>query len=140
MMHLVYECAVLLISAARANQSTQGLFMQVDSDDSGTPPFRIWYQCPDDVVDSVILYNDSYIRPYKAIHQRGWTMQEHILSSRMLVYSSTRIRWYRTTIEFDGPLEGQVKQDNAEKIPMDLHTNIWQEIFSMHSSPSEMPI
>ena len=122
------------------DQSTQGLFMQVDSDDSGTPPFRIRYQCPDDVVDSVILY-DTYVRPYEAIHQRGWTTQEHILSSRMLVYSSTGIRWRcRTTIEFDGPLEGQVEQDKAEKIPLDLHTNIWQEIFSMQSSPSEMLI
>lgn len=120
-MHEVYQRATLTISASRAQASTQGFL--------GTckPIFtqRLRYIGPDgsaegSVVASIMSPNTSLST--EPINTRGWTLQEHILSRRLLIFGTYGLKWACNYIhEFDGAQEDQGWATTEEMVGLSQH-------------------
>lgn len=100
MMHQIYGCTTLVISAAMASSSTEG-FLRVCHPTDAT--FRLRYRCPNGELGSLILSHYKP-RPLDPIHGRAWTLQEHMLAPRLAIYSSTGLRFSCASGSYkDGP-------------------------------------
>ena len=94
-MNVIYKNSHLTISAASAEKCSEG-FLQKRSMHSGLEagkdPFYMQYQCPDDVRGLVILREEAPYHPHwEATRARAWTLQEHVLSPRILIYGARMI-------------------------------------------------
>lgn len=139
-MHRVYECAGLLISASSANNSNQGLFIRALEP---MVNYQINYACPNDIVGSIHFQEVADLSPNDPIHSRGWTMQEHLLSNRILVYGSSGLRWCcRSAVWFEGPWDGdEINQNDAENIVYASETLAWKSIRKQSQLPkANIPI
>jgi Heterokaryon incompatibility protein (HET) len=98
-MHKIYQNALLTIVAARASNAGQG-FLRCNSFNEGFPHrsdtrFRIPLQCYEGW--GTVFLENSYASTYyeqdEPINSRAWTLQEQILSPRLLVYGSHTLQW-----------------------------------------------
>ena len=94
-MNVIYKNSHLTISAASAEKCSEG-FLQKRRMHSGLEvgkdPFHMQYQCPDNVRGLVILREEAPYHPYwEATRARAWTLQEHVLSPRTLIYGARMI-------------------------------------------------
>lgn len=127
----IYEAAVLTLSAAKSRTSAEG-FLTCRS--QITKSNTCGYRCPDGQVGLIQLQdpkNPVYLEP---IHRRCWTLQEHLLSLRVLVFGDTGLRWRcRMANWFDGPWgESDFKLEYVEKSRV-LTNPAWGNIFSHDS-------
>lgn len=122
MMHQVYRCTTLVISAAMASSSTEGFLRVCDPTDAA---FRLRYRCPNGELGSLILsrYKPG---PPDPIHRRAWTLQEHMLAPRLAIYGTTGLRFSCSSGSYkDGPpTDGVLLTNVAES----------RNKFSLHSS------
>ncbi len=100
----IFSKSALTISAASAESSQEGFLQR------RRPPdryFRLPFLCPDGEVGSILLSNHGSPAS-EPIHRRAWTLQEHLLASRILVYGSERLRWScHTKNDSDGKMNFQ---------------------------------
>ncbi|KAI1120046.1 heterokaryon incompatibility protein-domain-containing protein [Nemania abortiva] len=100
-MDKVYEYADLLISATSAKSSAEGMLNPVLNLPANV---SCGYRCPDGQVGRILLQKAGYTPGALGVHGRCWTLQEHLLPSRILAYAGSGLRWScRTTTLFDGP-------------------------------------
>jgi hypothetical protein len=58
------------------------------------PPFLLPFRCPDGRLGSLILHRWMTTRPGpEPIDSRAWTLEERLLSPRVLMYTSTQVLW-----------------------------------------------
>jgi hypothetical protein len=93
-MHKIYACAQVTIAASKASKCSEGFL----APRSNIPQFRISirYRSGKNTAErlgSVILM-PSADRSVEPIVTRGWTLQESLLSRRILSYGSRQLRWY----------------------------------------------
>lgn len=127
-MHRIYECAALLISAAMARDSEKGLFGRAQR---AKETYVVQYRCPDGQLGNVLFQNPSENgATFESVHYRGWTMQEHLLSNRILTYGRFGLRWScRTKSWFDGPwVEGQVDENFTARTSARGEDDLWKRI------------
>lgn len=86
-MHDIYRYSYLTISASRAYSSQEGFLNHCKPVD----PIRLAYRGPDGSLGSVILSSTDMVR--EPIHSRAWTLQEHALSARLLIFGTFGMRW-----------------------------------------------
>lgn len=86
-MHDIYRHSSLTISASRATSSQEGFLSLCKPVD----PIRLGYRGPDGTLGSVILSSSYQFR--EPIHSRAWTLQEHSLSARLLIFGTFGMRW-----------------------------------------------
>lgn len=86
-MHDIYRYSYLTISASRASSSQKGFLSLCKPVD----PIRLAYRGPDGRLGSVILSSVDMVR--EPIHSRAWTLQEHALSARLLIFGTFGMRW-----------------------------------------------
>lgn len=94
-MDRLYQNAQLTISAASAERCQDGFLATRSGYRRHQTSFTsIPYACPDGKTGNVLLEEyqlyDSRIEP---LNRRGWTLQERLLSSRTLIYSSWQLLW-----------------------------------------------
>ncbi|CZR70193.1 uncharacterized protein PAC_20094 [Phialocephala subalpina] len=90
----IYSNAAVTISAARANTSAEGFLQPVTVPSPQDNSFRLRFLCPDGQIGSVIFYGQDVLEPRRdPIEQRAWTLQEHLLSQRLLIFGSRQIWW-----------------------------------------------
>ncbi|KAK4445202.1 heterokaryon incompatibility protein-domain-containing protein [Podospora aff. communis PSN243] len=98
-MHKIYASAALTISAAKSSSSDEGFLTPC------WPPsqsFRLRYKTPTQDHGSVVLAR-YHRRGGEPIHNRAWTLQEHLLSARLLVFGTHGLRWScRTAKHYNG--------------------------------------
>lgn len=86
-MHDIYRNSYVTLSASRAASSKEGFLNRCKPVD----PIRLAYRGPDGTLGSVILSSSDMIR--EPIHSRAWTLQEHALSARLLIFGTFGMRW-----------------------------------------------
>jgi len=87
----VYEQAYITISASRAASVEDGFLQtrRVPRERS----FRLPFKCKDGKLGSIILWNKRSVGWREPIDQRGWTLQESLISVRNLQFGENQVRW-----------------------------------------------
>ncbi|KAK5745375.1 hypothetical protein LTR17_001536 [Elasticomyces elasticus] len=101
----VYSRAYVTISAASAKSCKEGFLKTREVPHAHRQVFQLPLRCPDDQIGSIrfVEVDTEYDVQHESIHQRAWTLQEAILSPRVLVYDSHQLRWVcRSELRSDG--------------------------------------
>ena len=88
----IYSNAALTLVAATASNSEEG-FLRGTFGDARSPFQRLAYRCQDGQTGSMYLIERPDRGEPFPIESRGWTLQERLLSTRMLFFSSGRMDW-----------------------------------------------
>ena len=86
----IYKNSFVTISAARARHSNEGFLHDMSLPPISEPAFRLPFACPDGKLGSVILSSGLAKSP---IDERAWTLQEYILSCRVLQFTNAGLHW-----------------------------------------------
>jgi len=129
----IYEQATLTISAAKSGTSTEG-FLNPRS--QITISNACGYRCPDGQIGIIQLQSPKKKSHLEPIHRRCWTLQEHVLSSRILTFGDAGLRWRcRSAGWLDGPWEeSDFKMEYAEKSVLAHST--WTTLFGHNKEDS----
>lgn len=150
----IYEGAELTIRAALASAADQG-FLHLRSKEQMSG-FRINFGCPDGLDSTVTLQDPDLFEEwhqieyhYNPIDSRAWTMQEAMLSRRMLSFGAGGIEWYCRSIVASETVDLSVLASNDQMrnfrltqsmIPLhdtevaDLCSERWQHLVSAYSN------
>ncbi|GKT60890.1 het-domain-containing protein [Colletotrichum tofieldiae] len=125
-----YGANTVTLLAASASAATQG-FLEPRSDQGkhAVGPFRFLYRTAKGELGSVLLYNE--LGPdSEPISTRGWTLQESLLSNRMVIFSSNQLFWRCHT---SGVGRGGSLDDFAFRAIS--HTNVFSAISPLAATP-----
>lgn len=86
----IYENSHITISAARATHSREGFLHHSSLPPRQKAAFRLPFGCPDVNLGSVILFHAQF---YSPIDERAWTLQEYLLSRRVLQFTNLQLHW-----------------------------------------------
>ena len=93
----IYGSAAVTIAAARSSSATEGfLGERFPGPREGA---IVSYRCIDGELGSITLVkldddgDGDWFEPVEPIDQRGWTLQERLLSSRIIEFGSRQTRW-----------------------------------------------
>lgn len=90
----IYKNAQVTISAAPSRGSREGFLHEVQIPSPQDDAFRFKFRCPDGQLGSVIIYGQDNLEHRRdPIENRAWTLQEHLLSPRLLIFGSRQIWW-----------------------------------------------
>jgi len=151
-MSRVYTNAAVVIGAARAKTAEEGFLGPRMPPRSGGQEwaFQMRYRCPDGQEGCVVL-DPICLAPKEPIHERAWTVQEHILARRLLTYGTFQTRWVcqcsdAETSSVDGLWREVDKNEGDIGYLQDLLRNLeagtggiseaadlWDQIVSLHS-------
>ncbi|KAJ9605236.1 hypothetical protein H2200_010626 [Cladophialophora chaetospira] len=93
-MDAIFSNACIVISAARAARCSQDFLAPLTRPTPGTLSFKLPVACRDGRRGNMILYQvDLDHHSGDPIDQRAWTMQEHMLSRRMLRFGLAGLQW-----------------------------------------------
>ena len=148
-MHKIYACAQVTIAASKASRCTEGFL----SPRSNVPQFYVTIRDPIEAhnvrLSRVILIPSprGHVEP---LVTRAWTLQETLLSRRILSYGSRQLHWYCGVCQrHDGgyrnressnltsfqTLGERIIGDNSERLEM-LHTSTslrWIDIVKQYT-------
>ena len=101
-MHEIYNAAYLTISASSARGCNEGFLGSRPL----APEIPFPYECPDGVLSRGFIQDVSHKIKREPIDSRAWTIQESMLSQRLLCYGSEQLSWFcRQRIEaWDSPV------------------------------------
>jgi hypothetical protein len=90
----IYRNSYVTVCVASARSSVEGFLYPRTS----PPPYKLMaeipYRCPDEEMGSIVLCDHPHIYNFQEpIDERGWTLQEYLLSPRTLVYGTEQLRW-----------------------------------------------
>jgi len=100
----IYEQAHVTIAASRARTAHEGFLHPRDIARNLSDGFQLPFRCKNGQLGSVILVNlpAPGVGWTEPIDERAWTLEESLLSVRMLEYGTHQLRWKCHTIR-DGP-------------------------------------
>jgi hypothetical protein len=97
-MEKIYQDAYITISAAGPSDCTLGFLGNLaDPLPMRMAPIILPFRAEDDTVSTCSLYEQFSENMRASLHKRAWTMQEHLLSPRLLVFSTwpvLEVFWY----------------------------------------------
>ena len=94
-LHRTFGQAALVLSAARARSSEQGILHTIRIPEAEAEQHRIHYACPDGSQGSLIVYeypNEERVRS-DPIEYRAWCLQEHLLAPRILRFGNLAVSY-----------------------------------------------
>ncbi|TRX87706.1 hypothetical protein FHL15_011400 [Xylaria flabelliformis] len=119
-MDKIYEHADLLISASRAASMDHGFLQPIVPEDvekaeiEFSVPFKYRYQGETGrVVLEKWFESRSDLAP-DPIHSRGWTLQEHLMSKRILSFNTTGLSWQCLCDSMFGAWKKSVYTDKSQ--------------------------
>ncbi|KAF5711548.1 het-domain-containing protein [Fusarium mundagurra] len=89
----IYHNSEVTISASGGTHSDSGLLGPRET--SRMAPVPLKFTAPDESVGTVLLRHDGMFGrvPYEPLDKRGWTLQEGLLSRRLLSFGRQQITW-----------------------------------------------
>lgn len=88
----IYENAEVTISASRASTCHDGFLHSRQKPEEGS--FQIPFRCRDGQKGAVLLWHNRSEQWDEPIDRRGWTLQESLISSRILEFGTNQTRWH----------------------------------------------
>ena len=113
----VYANALVTIAAGVASSCTQGIFAKRDIQSNGRNP-RLTFRGPDRSLGKVFLRRQPCPLRYEEelLKTRGWTLQERLLSSRVLYYGVNQLIWEcKTEATSEGDAFDQEDSEHATR-------------------------
>ncbi|KAE8442219.1 hypothetical protein EG329_003748 [Mollisiaceae sp. DMI_Dod_QoI] len=89
----IYRGAYITISAARSKSSDEGFLHDIQVPSKDASIFKMAYTCPKGRVGTILLFDDPIPQMQEPIDTRGWTLQEYLLSPRLLIYGIHGLRF-----------------------------------------------
>jgi hypothetical protein len=143
-MPYIYRGAYVTISAARSNSCDQGFLHDIQVPSIDASIFKMAYVCPNGTLGSILLFDDSVRQMKEPIHNRGWTLQEYILSPRLLIYGVHGLRFEcREVLQYDDQeaAEGSLSSGNIQNLALlrnisscsEMARNTWAQILVEYS-------
>jgi Heterokaryon incompatibility protein (HET) len=158
MMHHIYQHAELTICAASSAACTEGFLQKRSFGEPSMPVLEcsaLQFPCPSGVQGTIFVRESQHYWPFsEPLYQRAWTLQEQVLSSRVLVYSSWQVWWEclevkkcdrgnpynigTTTFIGDYPLNGMM--EHIEQTSRDSNNdpdvlwNAWKQLIGNYSA------
>ncbi|OBS29475.1 hypothetical protein FPOA_03412 [Fusarium poae] len=136
-MATTYKNAVVTLAAGTAEKASEGFF---NSQSSNQKPFlpnhRFGVSMEDGGRGTVYIPDKSY-QPNHPLDARGWTLQEFMLSSRMLIFSDYQLLWQckQTHLQsVTGDDDGLEYQQGIESLPWVAFDDISGPSFGAHDS------
>jgi hypothetical protein len=128
----IYKNASITIAALEAATAFDGFIREVQPLDGALMPLRL----PNHGECSIKLVPVTHL-PYPGTHSdhgiyhldtRGWTLQEFLLSPRLLLFSQTEVLWQCQQVQVDPvlPSSRQYHPDDISRLP--------SSVFGIHSS------
>ncbi|RBR03771.1 uncharacterized protein FIESC28_11693 [Fusarium coffeatum] len=136
-MATTYKNAVLTLAAGTAEAASQGF---LNAGPVGQRPFlpehRFEIPTEDGQMGSVYLSDRPY-QPKHPLDTRGWTLQEFMLSSRMLIFSDYQLLWQCKQVDLQsvtGDEAGLEYQQHLESLPWAAFEDEGGPSFGAHDS------
>lgn len=113
-----YSHAVFTLCAASSPSSTSGFLNSRPWIPYLNGPFSLRYKCPNDQIGHITLVQHKpFSIEEEVINTRGWTLQESLLSTRLLTFGSRNLRWSCRTSQYSdgGPWDACYDSGLREK-------------------------
>lgn len=127
----IYRGAYITISAARSQSSDEGFLHDVQVPSTNASIFKMAYACPKGRLGTILLFHDSVSQLEEPINTRGWTLQEYLLSQRLLIYGVHGLRF--------GCQEGE-RYDDEKAAEQALSTGNNRELALLRGLPENLEI
>ncbi|KAI1098007.1 heterokaryon incompatibility protein-domain-containing protein [Jackrogersella minutella] len=88
LMPQVYKQADVTIVASRSTNATEGFLSDIHPDEVTSFTCKLPFRCPDGRLGSIYLVESGERTDVEPIDDRGWTLQESYLSSRLIKFGS----------------------------------------------------
>jgi len=122
----IYQHGLLTISAASAQTVHDGFLQEIKALVMKFSPFILSYCSPDSTTSEpgniIVQESHRYDARSEPINQRAWTLQERLLSPRVLVYSTSQLMWQCQT--------EQLRNGGWQEISLALARRDWMPPFS----------
>jgi Heterokaryon incompatibility protein (HET) len=127
----IYRGAYVTLSAARSRGSDEGFLHDIHVPSVNASIFKMAYACPDGRLGTILLFDDPVPQMEEPIDTRGWTLQEYLLSPRLLIYGIHGLRFScRQGVQYDDEkiAEGSFSIGNNRKLALLREVSIDLEI------------
>ena len=119
----IYSGAYVTISAASSRSAREGFLGDRKPSKNRRHVVPIKTLCPDGKAGWIYLYRPEVYQPNEEpLNTRGWTLQEHLLSPRLLIYGSWQLRWVCRTLQASDGGPDNVYPRAFEGVTSKLHS------------------
>ncbi|KAJ3543652.1 hypothetical protein NM208_g3456 [Fusarium decemcellulare] len=119
-MATIYKNATITLAAGTAENASDGFLGSVpNKPETYLPEHKFSIPMENDEIGTVYLSHEPYV-PKHPLDQRGWTLQEYLLSSRMLIFSDYELLWQCKEVELrsvTGGIRGLEYQQPIQHLP-----------------------
>ncbi|KAL4723587.1 hypothetical protein ACLX1H_009225 [Fusarium chlamydosporum] len=136
-MATTYKNAVVTLAAATAEAASQGFLNPCPPQQKPFLPERKFRIPMEDGRKGTVYLADKPYQPMHPLDTRGWTLQEFMLSSRMLMFSDFQLLWQCKQVELQsvtGNDAGLEYQQHLESLPWTAFDDIGGASFGAHDS------
>ncbi|KAF5244816.1 hypothetical protein FANTH_7583 [Fusarium anthophilum] len=136
-MAMTYKNAAITLAAGTATRACEGFLGSLPGQSpTYVPENQFDITMMDGRVGTVYLSGSPY-EPRHPLDKRGWTLQEYMLSSRMLIYSNYQLLWQCQETELQsvtGNKEGIEYQQHLESLPWASFDEEGEPSYGTHDS------
>ncbi|KAF5982416.1 TOL [Fusarium coicis] len=136
-MATTYKNAAITLAAGTATRACEGFLGSLpDKSPTYLPETQFEIPMKDGRVGTVYLPGSPY-QPHHPLDKRGWTLQEYMLSSRLLIFSDYQLLWQCQEIELQsvtGNNVGIEYQQNLESLPWASFDEEGEPSYGTHDS------
>ncbi|KAF5570893.1 TOL [Fusarium phyllophilum] len=136
-MATTYENAAITLAAGTATRACEGFLGRVpNKSPTYLPEHKFDIRMEDGRTGTVYLSGSPY-QPHHPLDKRGWTLQEYMLSSRMLIFSDYQLLWQCQETELQsvtGNKMGIEYQQHLESLPWASFDDEGEPSYGTHDS------
>lgn len=120
----IYSGAYVTISAASARSCHEGFLQRRSPSELRKLIIGLPFLRPDGRLGRFYFYRPDYHNPQEEpINERAWTLQEYLLSPRILIYGSWQLRWVCRTEQGSNGGPSGVYHQSLEKLAAKLYSD-----------------
>lgn len=136
-MAMTYKNAAITLAAGTAKNASEGFLGSLPLKNPTYLPHEEFEIPMRDGRTGTIHLSEKPYQPHHPLDKRGWTLQEYMLSSRMLIFSNYQLLWQCQETELQsvtGDNEGLVYQQCLESLPWTSFDETGEPSFGTHDS------